>query len=366
MKRSHPSRIPAAVALAIAILLCLMTLGSASGRSAQPPSPGPGKVLGFSFDALQVADLEKSIRFYRSLGFELSGSANPPWNGDEALNRLYQAKHARFRFATLTIANAITGQPFTLRLCEAKGVVRRDRSDVRPWDARSSHFGMTVPDADALWTRLQSAGLLRPLTWEGKLIRIPGQSTGGLAYIMDPDGMKVEIIGQRPAQPATATQAAAPAGQLGVNHVGLVAADSVKSKAFYGGLLGAQFPDTPSQWLSGDFYDSVVGGHGNILRLINGNFSDPSATDLRMRIELVEYQNVAKKDSGEFRFSDIGINCLGMAATALDSLYARIKSAGVETWSEGGIVKMKDGARAVVVRDPDVGNFVELFERPAK
>jgi len=33
-------------------------------------------------------------------------------------------------------------------------------------------------------------------------------------------------------------------------------------------------------------------------------------------------------------------------------------------WSKDGIVKRGDGARALVARDPDVGAFVELFEKP--
>jgi NAD(P)H-nitrite reductase large subunit len=47
----------------------------------------------------------------------------------------------------------------------------------------------------------------------------------------------------------------------------------------------------------------------------------------------------------------------------LDALYSRLKAAGIKAWSEGGIVQKKDGTRAVVLRDPDVGAFVELFEK---
>jgi hypothetical protein len=52
----------------------------------------------------------------------------------------------------------------------------------------------------------------------------------------------------------------------------------------------------------------------------------------------------------------------GMAG--LDSLYSRLKTAGIQTWSDGGFVRRQDGTRAVVVCDPDVGAFVELFEKP--
>ena len=56
------------------------------------------------------------------------------------------------------------------------------------------------------------------------------------------------------------------------------------------------------------------------------------------------------------------VSCVGFEVEGLDALYARLKEAGIETWSEGGIVEMKDGRRAVVVRDPDIGAFIELFE----
>ena len=54
----------------------------------------------------------------------------------------------------------------------------------------------------------------------------------------------------------------------------------------------------------------------------------------------------------------------GLEVSGLDALHARLKNAGIETWSEGGIVQQGDGSRAVVVRDPDAGAFVELFENP--
>lgn len=49
----------------------------------------------------------------------------------------------------------------------------------------------------------------------------------------------------------------------------------------------------------------------------------------------------------------------------LDAVYGRLKAAGVEVYSEGGIVQLMDGTRSVVVRDPDVSAFVELFENGA-
>jgi hypothetical protein len=65
-----------------------------------------------------------------------------------------------------------------------------------------------------------------------------------------------------------------------------------------------------------------------------------------------------------YRYSDIAVSCVGLQVDGIDELYAKLKNAGTDIWSEGGIVKLKDGTRSVVIRDPDVGAFVELFEKP--
>ncbi len=335
-------------------------ISQAGTAGASPAQEGePGKVLRLAFDALQVSNLERSVEYYKALGFAVE-TYPAAWTSDEATNRLFSTRGAMSRTAALSIANAYSGKPFTLYLREFKGTERKSWSDLTPWDPVANHFGLTVPDADALWTRLQAAGILWPRTWGGKLIPRPGQSKGGLAYIKDPDGMSVEIVGQRPATPTASAE------RLGLNHIGLVVLDSDKSKAFYGTLLGAQFPQTPSEWLSGDFYDSVVGSHGNILRLFNGTFAESTSPDDRMRLELVEFKNAGRKEIGSYRLSDIAVNCIGLEVDNLDTVYSRLRAAGVSTWSEGGIVKLQDGVRAVIVRNPDVGFFTELFERPQK
>ena len=139
--------------------------------------------------------------------------------------------------------------------------------------------------------------------------------------------------------------------------------NSDKSKAFYGDLLGAKFPDAMPEWLSGDMYDAAVGGRGYVIRLINGTFPEAAALQKQMPFELVEYQKPTRTEVDDCRYSDIAVSCIGLQVVGIDALYARLKAAGVKIWSEGGIVQKKDGTRAVVVRDPDVGAFVELFEK---
>jgi catechol 2,3-dioxygenase-like lactoylglutathione lyase family enzyme len=347
----------------LTVLLLAAIIGMACNSDRQPllgpETTGPGKVLGLAFDCLQVSNLERSMEYYQALGFTVSGDTNPPWIEDEAANSLYKTPGAEFRTATLKMNSTASGQPFTLYLREYRGIDRGDRVDHHPRNPSSSHIGIVVPDADALWAKMQDSDMLRPLSWDGKLVRMPGQSSGGIAYVRDPDGLNVEIIGIRSGTDAGRQM---PDNRPSFNHLGLVVLDSEKSKAFYGDLLGAEFPEGPAEWLSGDRYDAAVGGHGYVIRLINGSFPEAAAPKTPMRFELVEYQNPIRNDFDPYRYSDVTVHCIGLQVEGLDALYARLRNAGVETWSEGGIVQLKDSTRSVVVRDPDVGAFIELFE----
>jgi catechol 2,3-dioxygenase-like lactoylglutathione lyase family enzyme len=327
------------------------------------PVPQSGKVLGIAFESLAVSDLEKSVNYYKAIGFAVAGEVNPPWIKDEAANRLYNTPGAMSRTATLSVTSTGSGKPFTLFLREYKDFVRHSRADFPARDPSSSHIGLMVPEADVLWAQLKSSGLLRALSWDAKLVRMPGQPSGGIAYVMDPDGFNIEIIGLSPKPPEKADGQQFPAAHSSLHHLGLVVLNSDKSKSFYGALLSAKFPDTLPGWVSGDNYDAAVGGRGYVIRLINGTFPEAAAPQTTMRFELVEYQKPTRPDVADYGYSDVAVNCVGLEVDGLDALHARLKAAGIQTWSGKGVVKKKDGTRAVVVRDPDVGAFVELFER---
>jgi hypothetical protein len=64
-----------------------------------------------------------------------------------------------------------------------------------------------------------------------------------------------------------------------------------------------------------------------------------------------------------YSITDIGVSYVGFEVSGLDVLFARLNGAGVRIVSDG-IVTMTGDYRVVLVRDPDVGAFVELFERP--
>jgi catechol 2,3-dioxygenase-like lactoylglutathione lyase family enzyme len=339
--------------VAAMILVCTPLLEIAFTGSNQPMSQSRN-IPGIAFESVTVSNLEKSVNYYKALGFTVAGEASPPWSKDEAENRLYNTPGALSRTAQLTVASTSSGEPFVLYLREYKDLKRRNRVNFPARNPSATHIGLMVPDADTLWAQMKSAGILRALSWDEKLVRMPGQTAGGIAYVMDPDGFNIELVGL--SQTPAATHAS-------LHHVGLAVLSSEKSRAFYGNLLGAIFSKTTPEWLSGDMYDAAVGGRGFVIRLINGTFPEAAAPQKTMPFELVEYQKPTRPDVDDYRYSDIAVSCVGLQVDGIDALYTRLQAAGLPAWSSGGIVQKKDGTRAVVVRDPDVGAFVELFEK---
>jgi catechol 2,3-dioxygenase-like lactoylglutathione lyase family enzyme len=338
---------------------------SASALAATPSAEEQGKVVGLAFVGRMVSDLDRSVAFYKALGFSQDPAADPAWRRDEVVEHLYGIGRVETRMAKMFVVNTSTGQHFVVYLCELRGLPRRNLSDHTAWDPGVSHFGLIVPDAQKTWSELKAAGLLHARSWGGELIAPPGQTKGMLAYLTDPDGLDIEIIDQRPAVPAEDGRPARPALLPGVNHVGLVVLDSEKARAFYGDLMGGHLLSSEAPWLKGDFYDSAVGGHGNILRFYNEVLTDASAPTSHLNYELVEFQN-RKKPVVPSSITDIGVGYVGVEVQGLDAFLQRVKAAGGKVISKNGVVTMRSGTREVMVRDPDVGGFVELFEHPTK
>jgi catechol 2,3-dioxygenase-like lactoylglutathione lyase family enzyme len=337
------------------------TTAAANASSTAATVATHGKVLGIAFVGRMVADLDKSIPFYEAIGLSRDPSVDSSWRRDEALNRLFGIKGAQFRTARMTVDSNISGKPFAIYLHELRGIKRITVGGYMPWEPGASHFGIVVPDAQLVWSQLKARGMLHARSWGGELIPFPGQTKGALAYLTDPDGLDIELINQRPAMPARDGQPARQAIPPGLSHAGLVILDSDKEKAFYGNLLGGQLVETNSPWLQGDFYDSAVGGHGNILRFFNESFAEAADPHAFMHFELVEFQN-RKKPVAAYHISDITVGYVGFEVRGVDALLHRAQGAGASVVSRGGVVTLDDNSRAVLVRDPDVGGFIELFE----
>ena len=100
------------------------------------------------------------------------------------------------------------------------------------------------------------------------------------------------------------------------------------------------------------------------MTMMNGWFPQ-ATTSNNVRLELIAFpQPPDKQTPPDEHFADINVNYVGFQVSDIEAVYAKAKADGAATVSTGGIVKVKDG-RAVMLRDPDVGGFVELWE-PSK
>jgi lactoylglutathione lyase len=143
------------------------------------------RITGSHHTGLQVADLERSIAFYRDLlGFELVFAWNPqaPYIGELV------------GYPEVDLHAAILRPPDStvfLELLEYRNVERRpvDTSTANPGTAHTAYF---VDDLDGLYAELIARGVTSvspPVT------PTIGPNKGGRAvYLLDPDGIRVELI----------------------------------------------------------------------------------------------------------------------------------------------------------------------------
>ena len=134
---------------------------------------------------LQVRDLERSLAFYRDLlGFELVFQ----WNPRAAyIRQLVGYPDVDLHAAVLRPPNS----DVFLELLEYRNVERTpvDTSTANPGTAHTAYF---VDDLEALYADLVAAGV--------KAVSAPvtptiGPNKGGRAvYLLDPDGIRVELI----------------------------------------------------------------------------------------------------------------------------------------------------------------------------
>ncbi|MFO0690450.1 MAG: VOC family protein [Myxococcota bacterium] len=171
----HPAP-GAARGLALGLMLALVAAAGCATRSApeapRPPSP-PAPVL--LFPALNVLDLERTLAFY----VDLMGMRETLRLGDATTERIE---------VTLSYGDA-NGAAASL-------VLQRENGRTKPYvfDA-FSRVAFRVPDVDALVARIRAAG--HPVLVEPHFIEAMGMKIR-LAFVQDPNGARVELIGVVP------------------------------------------------------------------------------------------------------------------------------------------------------------------------
>ena len=137
---------------------------------------------------LQVADLDRSIAFYRDiLGFEIAFA----WNPQAAyIDELVGYPDVNLHAAILRLP----GSDVFLELLDYRNV-ERTPVDTRTANPGTAHIAFFVDDLDTLYEDLTARGVR---SVSAPVTPTIGPNEGGRAvYLIDPDGVRVELIQTR-------------------------------------------------------------------------------------------------------------------------------------------------------------------------
>jgi catechol 2,3-dioxygenase-like lactoylglutathione lyase family enzyme len=328
------------------LLLIGAILASAS-LSAQTPQPAPaGDVVGVGNFAHIVADLDKSLGFYRDvLGLEVSGTI--PFGPNDAVAKFGHTEGGQSRVAVLEVPGLAMG----VELIEYKDIERKAQNP-RFYDPGAANLALSVRDLDSLFPKIASYPGVNVLSKDGKPATITTPNgTLHAVFVQDPDGFVVEML-----DVANPPADAPPGPVISGNAFEATVRDSEQSVKFYNELLGFDLK------LGAAFNDNqdmaaTAGAPGASFRQSTARI--PGTT---VPFTLIEFKNIERKAlSG--RTQDPGTTVLQLIVHDVAALTAKLKAAGVPIVTTGGEpVQVAPGLKIAIVRDPN-DMLLELAER---
>lgn len=361
------SRSLGVIVAAGALTVAIATAGLArSPRAPKAAADGASKdVMGMAFDGHSVANLDDSIKYWEVLGYTLTNK--PEWKLDKEANKLDGTPGAERRTAIMSGPSSVSHVPFNLILTEYRGVKRQDFSGLGSNALGNGHIDLTVmDDCNIVMAKFKDMGMLKV----PQMFSAPPRPDGKRSFVFldDPSGWLVELFakplpvaGAPPEAPKVSNSTATMQNidRLGIgagfNHIGINIIDMPKELSFYQGVLGGDYPAfTPAP-------PAAPGGRPR-MNMENGWFTQATTDgqDGHLRVELLGSPQGDQPLPDE-HISDINVNYIGFQVTNIDAVYAAATADGAKTVSEDGIQKVKDG-RAVMLKDPDIGAFVELWQ----
>ena len=332
----------------VAVALACVAAMPLSAQS--PPQPAPaGDVVGVGNFAHIVADLDKSLGFYRDvLGLTVTNAI--PFGPNEAVAKFGHTEGGQSRVAVLKVPGLAMG----IELIEYKDIERTAQTP-RFFDAGAANIALRIRDLDSLFPKIEKYPGVRVITAGGTPVTLTTPN-GVLhaVFVQDPDGFVVEMLNV--ANPP----ADAPAGSViaGASFEATVR-DSEQTVKFYNELLGFDLK------LGAAFNDnqqmaSTAGAPGASFKQSTARI--PGTV---VPFTLIEFKNITRKElSG--RTQDPGTTVLQLIVRDVTALTAKLKAAGVPIVTTGGApVQVAPGLKIAIVKDPN-NMLLELAERGAR
>jgi catechol 2,3-dioxygenase-like lactoylglutathione lyase family enzyme len=324
-----------------AALLCVVVVPV----SAQAPA---GKMLRPRIQIHVVADLEKSVAFYRdNLDFQVV-------SGPDALtgSALLQKAKATAPAATARQATLhVPGSNLQLQLIAFSGITGK-AFEQRLYDPGVTRFSIQVRDIDKAFARVKDKVTVDSTSAGPVYTQRPRNNTRAV-MMRDPDGFVFEFVQGDPV-----AQSEVPASSNVINARSSLAIENFdKSLAFYRDVLGFTFNNPPN-----DVNDAVLALEGTPrAHARSSGGMPPGSNNIWFLWEFRDIERTKRTPNVQ----DPGASAVSLEVENLPALLARMKAAGIVVETPGGeSVDVGGGRRAALVRSPD-GLLVELLEGAA-
>jgi catechol 2,3-dioxygenase-like lactoylglutathione lyase family enzyme len=332
--------------------ICAACLMAQTGQSVAPAGPAapPGEVLGVGNYIHVVANLDKSIEFYRDvIGLQLTGAPGPHvFSASAIVSSLYDAVGKDSRVASLRIP----GSDMAVEIVEFKDIAGSP-AQPRLQDPGAITLRLLVRDLDSVMGGVKQAKT-PVVTTGGEPVNLDGK-TGKTREVVvkDPDGIFIRLT-----QPDPVPVTAAPATSNIVGAAfGVTVSDSAKTAQLYRDVLG--FPaQVDAAFHAEESELRVTGTPGAQFRR-----STALVPGTAFQVEFLEFKGVDQRPAHP-AIHDPGASVLRLRVRDLDRLLTALKMAGAAVASSGGEAVNLGRSRAVIVREPN-SLFVQLLSAPA-
>jgi catechol 2,3-dioxygenase-like lactoylglutathione lyase family enzyme len=327
------------------LILGLAVTALAATVSAQAPAPAAaGRMLRPNLIIHVVADLEKSIAFYRE-GLDLQVESGPaPLTASALVHKAKAASpSATARQATLIIP----GSNLKLQLIQFSGIQGR-AFEQRLYDPGVTRFSIQVRDIYKAFDKVKDRGIIVDTTSAGPVFTQRPRNNTQAVMMRDPDGFVFEFVqaGTIPATPGV------PETSNIYNARSSLAIESFeKALPFYRDILGFTFAGQPN-----DVNDAVLALEGTPRgRARSSGGTPPGSNNVWFLWEFRDIERTKRVPNVQ----DPGASAVTLQVENLPALLGRMKTAGITV--EQDVVSLGGSRRGAVVRSPD-GMLIELFE----
>jgi len=328
-------------------------LAVASGMMWAASANAPGPATGVRAIIHSVADLDKTVAFYRDgLGLQPVGPDGKPATKmpapqplNEDLSKFTDTHGAKFRNAMFKIP----GASLDLELTEFSGIPIK-KAVPHMQDPGAATLVLIVRDVDAALAGVKKTGG-SVLSIGGEPMKIgPETSKSRSVFVRDPDGFMLELAAIQPLPKTTA-----PAGSnVTGGRIGVTIKDTDQTVKFYRDVLGFEIKPAAPAFQTNATIASLIDAKGANWRISSGQV--PGSP---VEFEFLEFKDVARKDFAP-RVPDTGSPAVSIHVKDVESAMKAVAAGGGSIVTRGGEPVKLGPALGVFVRDPN-GLLVELI-----